>query len=285
MFIIRKFTHSLSIRSALIMIALVCIGLLIGCSGDVASPEFYLSGAGFKVRNPDFTAEKLVEAEFLAESINSVNIAAINGEIVVTGQRSTGVVVVTAHLIVGSDSQADADNHIDDIKIRVTDSTEEILIQTVQPHTTDGRTYDVKYDIIIPSDLEVMLTQVNGTIEIIDIENRVDISNTNGDVLLSNILGGIVTDVVNGSIAASVILPDHATIELVVDNGSIDLHIPRLTSAAVDATMVNGAIHISGLQFDNLEQTILSLTGTLGDGEGMIELWAGNGNISVFGTD
>ena len=210
---------------------------------------------------------------------------AINGEVVVTGHRNADVVIVTAHLIVGADSQADADSHIDDIEIQVTDSAEEILIQTVQPQNTDGRKYDVKYDIIIPSDLEVMLTQVNGTIEIIDIENSVDVSNTNGDVLLSNILGGVIADVVNGSIAASVILPVHETIDLVIDNGSIELHIPRLTSAAFDATMVDGAVHISGLEFDNLEQTILSLTGTLGDGIGMIELWAGNGNISVFGTD
>ena len=285
MFTIRTFTNSLSIRSTSIMLAFVCIGFLMGCSGDVGSPEFHVSGTGFTVRNPDYTAEKIVETEIPAESISSVNIAAINGEIVVTGQRNTGVVMVTAHLIVGSDSQADADSHIDNIEIQVTDSAEELLIQTVQPHNADGRNYDVKYDIIIPSNLEVMLTQVNGTIEVIDIENRVDVSNTNGDVLLSNIFGGVITDVVNGSIAASVILPVHATIDLAIDNGSIELHIPQLTSAAFDATVVNGAIHTSGLEFDGLEHTILSLTGTLGDGEGIIELWVGNGNISVFGID
>jgi len=285
MLAIRTFINSLSIRSTSILLAFVCIGLLMGCSGDVGSPEFHVSGAGFKVRNPDFTAEKIVEAEVPVENISIVNIAAINGEVVVTGHRNIDVVMVTAHLIVVSDSQADADRHIDDLEIQVTDSSEEILIQTVQPQNTDGRKYDVKYDIIIPSGLEVMLTQVNGTIEIIDIENSVDVSNTNGDVLLSNILGGVISDVVNGSIAASVTLPVHEAIDLIIDNGSIELHIPRLTSAVFGASVGIGAIHTSNLAFDDLVQTNQSLTGTLDNGEGVIELRAGNGNISVFGTD
>jgi len=267
------------------ILAFVCIGFLMGCSGDVGSPEFHVSGAGFKIRNPVFTAEKIVETEFPVENISSVNIAAINGEVVVTGHRNVDVVMVTAHLIVGSDSQADADSHIDDLEIQVTDSAEEIFIQTVQPQNTDGRKYDVKYDIIIPSGLAVMLTQVNGTIEIIDIENSVDVANTNGDVLLSNILGGVFADVVNGTIAATVTLPVHETIDLIADNGSIELRIPSAISAVVGAAVVNGIVHTTNLVFADLVQTSRSLSGTLGNGEGVIELWVGNGDISVLGLN
>ena len=71
MFTIRTFTNSLSICSASIMLAFVCIGLLMGCSGDVGSPEFHVSGAGSKVRNPDFTAENIVETEFPVENLVS----------------------------------------------------------------------------------------------------------------------------------------------------------------------------------------------------------------------
>ena len=285
MFFIRRCIKSLSSSSLSIIFAIACIGLLLGCSGDVASPEFHVSGAGFNIRNPDFTAERIVETEFSVASLSSVNFQAINGEVVVTGDRDINAIVMTAHLIVGSDGQADADRHIDDLEIQVTESAEEMLIQTVQPQNTDGRKYDVKYDVMVPSGLSVMVTQVNGTIEIIDIENSVDVAGTNGDVLLSNIVGGVSADVVNGSIAANVTLPVHETIDLVIDNGSIELHIPRFTSAVFGSSVGIGAINTLNLAFDDVVQADQSLTGTLGNGEGVIELWAGNGNISVFGTD
>jgi DUF4097 and DUF4098 domain-containing protein YvlB len=251
----------------------------------VGSPEFHFSGAGFNIRNPDFTAEKIVKTDLPVESLSSVNFQVINGEVVVTGYRDVDAIVMTAHLIVGSDSQADADSHIDDLEIQVTESAEEILFQTVQPQYADGRKYDVKYDVMVPSGLSVMVTQVNGTIEIIDIENSVDVANTNGDVLLSNIVGGVSADVVNGSIAANVTLPVHETIDLIIDNGSIELHIPRFTSAVFGASVGIGAINTLNLAFDDVVQADQSLTGTLGNGEGVIELWVGNGDINVVGYD
>ena len=285
MFTIRTFINSLSTRSASIILAFVCIGFLMGCLGDVGSPELHFSGAGLNFRNSDFSAEKTVEIEIPVENHSSVNIEAINGKVMVTGHRDVDVVVVTAHLIIGSDSQADADNHIEDLEIQVTDSAEEILFQTVQPKNTDGRKYHVEYAIIVPREFAVITTQVNGSIDIVDIENSVDVLNTNGDVLLSNVVGGVAADVVNGSIAATVTLPVHETIDLIADNGSIELHIPRSTSAAFGATVVNGAVITSNIAFDDAVQTILSLTGTLGNEEGVIELWAGNGDISVLGLD
>lgn len=283
MFTIRTFINSLSTRSASTILAFVCIGFLMGCTGDISGPEVNFSADGFKFSDPDFTAEKTVETEIPVESHSSVNIAAINGEVMVTGHRDVDLAVVSAHLIVESDSQADADRHIDDLEILVTDSADEILIQTVQPKITAGRQYLVEYDIIVPSDFAVKMTQVNGSIDIVDIENSVDVLNVNGDIRLSDIVGGVTADVVNGSIEASVTLPVHETIDLITDNGSIELRIPRSTSAVLGASVVNGAIITSNIAFADLVQTSHTLTGTLGNGEGVTELWAGNGNINVIG--
>ena len=127
-----------------------------------------------------------------------------------------------------SDSQADADNHIEDLEIQVTDSAEEILFQTVQPKNTAGRKYHVEYDIIVPHSLEVMATQDNGKIEILYIENSVDVSNMNGDVLLSNIAGGVMAVVDNGSIEGTVFLPVGKTIDLSTNNGNLELKHPHI---------------------------------------------------------
>ena len=57
------------------------------------------------------------------------------------------------------------------------------------------------------------------------------------------------------------------------------------TSAALGASVGIGAINTSNLVLDDVVQTDQSLTGTLGNGEGVIELWAGDGDINVVGFD
>lgn len=286
---IRTFVNSFSTSSALIILAFVFIGLLLGCSGDVSGPEINVSGgvtgSGFTFRDTDFTAEKTVQIEIPVMQHTSVTIEAINGKVLVTGHHDVNVVTMTAGLIVGSDSQADADNHLDDLSILVTETVEVISLQTLQPQTTDGRSYQVEYAIIVPSDIAVVVNQVNGNIDMVDIQNSVDVVSVNGDIRMDNIVGGVVADVVNGSIEASATLPTQATIDLITDNGSIELRIPRSTSAVVGASVVSGTIQTTNLVFDELAQTRQSLTGTLGGGEGTIELWVDNGDIRMKGID
>ena len=289
MLTIRRFVNSLSTSSATIILAFVFLGLLLGCSGDVSGPEINVSGGvvvdDFTPRSIDFSAEKTVHTEIPATQHSTVTIAAINGKIAVTGHHDANTVTVAAHLTVGSDSQADADSHLDDLSIKVTETVEVISLQTLQPPATGGRHYQVAYAISVPSDIAVAANQVNGTIDIADIQNNVDVVNVNGDIRVDNIVGGVVADVVNGSIEASAALPTQATIDLITNNGRIELHIPRSTSAVVGATVVSGTIQTTNLLFDDLVETSQSLTGTLGGGEGIIELWADNGDIRMQGID
>ena len=202
----------------------------------------------------------------------------------VTGQGDADKVVVTAYLSVGSDSRQDAEMHIDDLEIQATESANGILIQTVQPENSEGRKYLVEYDIIVPSSFEVMTTQVNGSIDILNIENSVDVSNMNGDVLLYGIVGGVAAGVGNGSIESAVFLPVNKTINLQINNGNIELSIPTSASAEFSAAVDgNGEIIVSDLDITDGVKTIQSLSGVIGNGEGLIELSTGNGNIEVIG--
>ena len=282
---IRTFINSLSTRSASIILAFFCIGFLMGCTGDISGPEFNFSADGFKFSDPEFSMKKTFEAEVPVENHTSVNLEAISGEVVVTGNSDADTVTVTARIIVGSDSLEDAKLNLDDVEILVTDSVNEILIQTVQPGNLKGRKYTVEYDIIVPSSLEVMATQDNGKIEILDIENSVDVSNTNGDVLLSNIAGGVMAVVDNGSIAGTVFLPVGQTIDLSTNNGNLELNISTSTSAKFSASVVNGQISVTDLDFTDVVNTKQRRDGVIGDGEGTIELSTTNGNIELIGFD
>lgn len=282
---IRTFINSLSTRSASIILAFVCIGFLMGCTGDISGPEINFSADGFKFGDPEFAMQKTFEADVPVENHSSVKLEAISGTVLVTGNRDADTVAVTARIIVGSNSQNDAKLHLDDVDVIVIDSPNEILIQTVQPGKLEGRKYTVEYDIIVPSSLEVMTTQVNGNIEIIDIENSVDVWNTTGDVLLSNIAGGAMAVVSNGSIEGTVFLPVGKTIDLSTNNGNLELNIPPSTSAEFSATVVNGQISVTDLDFTDVVNTKQRIGGVIGDGEGTIELSTTNGNIALIGFD
>ena len=289
-FDIKTFTNSFSERSASILIIFLCIGFLVGCVGDMNGPEINFSDnfpwGEIEIDKSDFTVGKIFQAEFPIKNHLRVNIDAISGEVMVTGRDDTDSVSVTALKLVGSDSQLDAEMHIDDLGILVNESASEILIKTIQPKKLDGREYRVEYDIIVPSNFEVVTTQVNGSIMIINIENSVEVSNTNGDVQLSDIVGGVAADVVNGSIECTVILPINDTIDLFTDNGSLELSIPTSVSAELSAYAdQNGKIIVSNLVIKDSNSTKQSLTGTIGNGEGSIELGTVNGNIKVIGFD
>ena len=285
---VKTFINLLSLKSASILFICACMGFLLGCSaeGTISGPEINISGDGFEPGDPNFTAEKTLADDVQVENHIRVNVEAINGEVVVTGQSGAQRVMVTANLSVSSDSQEDADLHLDDLDVLLTDDTDEILIQTVQPENIIGRRYRVEYDIIVPKSFEVVTSQTNGTVAIFDIQNSVDVSNENGDVLLSDIVGAVTADVANGTIEGTVVLPFNETIDLSVNNGNLELSIPTTTSAEFSATVNGiGEIVVFDLDITDALSTPQSLTGTIGNGDGSIVLSAVNGKIEVIGFD
>ena len=179
----------------------------------------------------------------------------------------------------------DAEAHLDVLEILVTDEIDEILVQTLQPGNTPGRKYIVDYHIILPGDLETEVTLVNGDIGVQDVQNSVMVDAVNGDVFLSNIFGSAIVNLTNGSIDSTMDLNLNGEISMFTGNGNIDLSIPTSTSAIFSASVTNGSVRTSNLEFDAAVQTNKWLTGRLGIGEGVIDLGSINGHIRVVGFD
>ena len=284
---IKNLNNLISVRPLSILIIPLCLGLLLSCSGgDVNGPEFNISTDGINFNDQGFTAGKIFIDDREVDNHIRVTVAAVNGEVVVTGESGGQQVKVTAHVYVTSDSQEDARLHLDDLDILVTDDANEILIQTVPPQNINGREYRVEYDIIVPDSFVVEASQVNGSIAILDIQNNIDVWNENGDIMLSGVIGGGTAHVENGRIEGSVVLPVNEGIDLSVINGGLDLSIPKSTSAVFSATVgMNGEIIVSDLEFTESTHTPMALTGTLGNGEGFVVLSTVNGNIEIMGFD
>jgi len=255
-----------------------------GCVEIDTSVDFNNDGTVGNFTEPEFFAEETVAVELPVVNHMRIRLETISGDIEIEGQIDAHSVIVTAQKWVGSDRMEDAEVHLQELETRVTAQNDEILIQTLQPENTENREYQVDYHITLPSNLEIEVTHVNGDIVVQDTESPVWVDSTNSHVFLSNIFGNVDVNLSNGSINSTMALPVNGEIRFSTGNGNLDLSIPTSTSAMLAASVVNGFISVSSLEFDGV-QTTQSLTGTLGNGEGVIELGAVNGNISVIGLN
>jgi DUF4097 and DUF4098 domain-containing protein YvlB len=131
----------------------------------------------------------------------------------------------------------------------------------------------------------VKVQLVNGTVAVEKISGSLQVESTNGNVDCREILGDCEVALVNGQIECDVVLPIEGSCGLTTVNGNIILAIPDTTSSQLEAKLTNGSVSISGLQIKNMVSSRTSVSGTLGNGGGSIQLTTVNGNIEVQGKD
>ncbi len=263
------------------------LAVLTAC-GDGNGVHFTVGGGNWPWPWPhkaEFFVNKTFSENVRVADHTSLWLDAVNGEIEITGQPGADSVMVTGNLRVGSDSYEDAQQGLDQLDFSVMDGYDEISVQTLQPKDTKGRQYIVNYTITVPRDLAVDVNHVNGHLTVKDIENSIIVDVENGNVNFSNIFGDATVSVDNGSVDGTMILPPDGEIRLSTVNGDLDLRIPTSTSAELSAFVDNGTITRDNLELMDALHTNRSLTGTLGDGAGVIRLETTNGNIDVTGFD
>lgn len=262
----KKFTFSL----------LIILSSLLGCN--------LFDGNNDSISRTDQRAEASFSYDIPVTGQSVFQIEAINGTIRFNGGFTQGVVVRGVRAV-GSETIEDAEERLADLEVRITEGANTILVETIQPDNTEGRTYTVDYEIILPESLESVVLQVNGTITIEGMRADLVAELVNGEIELEDIEGSVTASVVNGNIESDIILPVGGNLEQSVVNGQIELSIPDTTSAEFSATINNGDISFSGLTLENQSITSSTVTGTLGSGNGTISLQVVNGEIAVRGRD
>lgn len=243
-----------------------------------------------EVSNTDFEAnDQLSINPVPAGGRDTFGLIGVNGEITVTGSSTAMEVTITGTKRVRSESFEDAQARLADIVVDVDleESPTGVFVETIQPQCTGGRVYEVDYDITLPMNFLVLVTNFNGNVTVDTIDDDVSVVLFNGDINLgqSNGINGSASAVLfNGTIDAGVTLPVSGEIKFDVVNGTINLSIPVNTSAEFLASTVNGSINLSqNLVLNPVLQTPNPLEGTLGAGEGTIDLEVDNGDINVSG--
>lgn len=220
---------------------------------------------GDRAGNSNATASERFSFEKNAAGHTGLRLEGVNGSVTITGSAEADSVVITGEKRVGSDSTADAQAHLQELEVLVSDLGSEIFVETVQPRDSQGRNYIVDYTITVPREFDVRAHNINGAIDVRDVHGNVSV------------------DLINGSIGARLSLPANGTIDMATVNGMVQLDIPEATSAQLTADVVNGIINLTNLDLHNSVSSRTSLRGTLGEGRGRVSLRTTNGNIGVAG--
>lgn len=260
-------------KNRLALLVMLCaFASVTGCGDDVSGPC-----------KTGCVASETFYYHFEATEQVRLTVAGISGDITITGVAGSDSIVVRGTKRVRSWDPQDAEEHLDSLEVIVWNEANVVSAETDQPVETCGRVYEVEYEIIIPVDLEVDASDVNGTISIDSVAGPVTALTVNGLVVLDEITASVFAGVVNGGILGDVSLPLDGLINMNVVNGEIDLGIPEDTSAQFSASVTSGRIEISNLVLHDMVSTSVSVTGRLGDGRGTIALSLVNGTIEVQG--
>lgn len=255
----------------------------VGYSVAILSAFMLLAGCSINVNNGNSQYEYSEDFSFVmpVAQYDEISVDNINGNIEIVGVDSLNEVQVSGKKIVQDESVDEAKSHISDISIDILSSETALTIRTTQPNSSGGRTYQVDYEIQVPSGWKAMVTNINGTLEVKSIKNSVNATLTNGTLSANDITGDLRANLTNGNIDADVTLPVNSTCQLNTTNGNIVLAVPRSTSATVSASVVNGSVAVSDLSIALSSNSRTHLSGTMGKGESTISLSTVNGTIQL----
>jgi DUF4097 and DUF4098 domain-containing protein YvlB len=235
------------------------------------------------ISGSEYTASANFDIRIAVDGLTAFTLNGINGTIDITGSSTADTIHVWGVRKVESDTQNDADTHLDDLQVEVTNTPPTLRIETDQPNNSNGRNYEVTYHVTLPEGMIIIVNNINGNISVDDMENNVNANLVNGNVIISNIGGNIVVTNVNGQIDCRSALALNGICQLSLVNGNIELEIPTSTSALFTASVVNGSISVDNLTLTNSTITPFTTTGTLGGGQGTITMGVTNGNVAVDG--
>jgi len=233
-------------KFALAIVALFTILINFGCADISVNPNADVTGPG-NIVNIKAKANETFSYNVDLTTQLTLRVDGINGAVNVVSVSGTNQVTISGEKEVSADTYSEAKAGLKDVQVEIDKNSNELLIKTLQPGYSDGKSYNVDYKITVPSHLSIF------------VEN------------------------VNGSISGKLSVPQNGTVDLSSQNGSIKLDVPQNTSAEFYARLENGSITTQNLILHNKVETNRKLQGTLGNGNGTISLRTTNGNINVSG--
>ena len=238
-------------------------------------------------------AEEKFEKEIEFVSSGLITLKNTNGSVHIDSW-SKATVKIVAIKTVRAGSYRTAEQFLEKVEIIIEQFSNEIQITADYPRKGSASGFwnlfsgskkpqvNIQYELTVPEDSELDIRTTNGAVKIEEVFGNILARTTNGAVNLENVNGNAIAKTTNGSVKASFIkFQKHNEIELRSTNGRIYLELPENTSARLSARTTNGKIStdfpvnvLGGLSSRKIE-------GTIGNGNGKIDLRTTNGSITI----
>jgi len=231
----------------------------------------------------DVRAEVEESRDFSSSQMQKVEVKNVNGSVESSVWDDDSIHVTFEKWATGDDKD-DARENIDDIEISISEDTASgvLRIDVDMPSSyAEEPDYGCNVFLNLPSSLSLDLESSNGDIEIQGTEANAVLETSNGEITAKNHSGELSGLTSNGEIDVDIALPSQGECILKTSNGDITLSISNTTSATIEASTSNGEVEIKGLDVTETERKKTKFMGTMGDGEGVIELQTSNGNIHI----
>lgn len=223
-----------------------------------------------------------------------------NGSIYVAGGETEACAVV-ATIETEASSEAEALELSDRVSVRLERSAGGVDVKIEKPETGKNQVIRVHLKATVPSGMSVRFGSHNGSvgvahvaaahgsthngpIKITSVRGALDVHSHNGAIRAEEIVGPSKMRTHNGKVVARLSEADPTECVVRTHNGRIDLEAPDRFSGRVSVRSHNGAIHsdfpitVSGkIRKGHLE-------GTVGSGNGLLDLQAHNGSIHIHQT-
>jgi len=173
---------------------------------------------------------------------------------------------------------------LDLVEIAIDSTPEHFDVESKYPRFHNNVDVSVTYELTVPrgSTLDDV-SNVNGGVDIVGIEGRIDASTVNGSVHIDGARSAVHAESVNGSVHSKwAQFPEKGEIVMESVNGRLELQLPQDVNADVQAKSLNGSIH-SDYPI-TVHNAFLShkLEGKIGNGGVSIELKTVNGSINII---
>jgi hypothetical protein len=223
-----------------------------------------------------------------------------NGSIIINGATSN-VCDVTATITVRAGSEQEAKEIAEKTKVRLERAGGRLIARIEKPTLGGNKYVGVAYDVTISQQVNLDLITHNGSVDITNTTGKVTATTHNGRVITQNVTGDHRLTTHNGriechNITGNVRLETHngsvdvvyannaptpGKVDVVTHNGGIDFTSPPNFSANADISTHNGSIHTSLPITIVGEVSKKEIRGTIGSGEGNLNLETHNGSIRI----
>jgi hypothetical protein len=250
------------------------LGVLSAC--DVTIKDGDIKGVSMR-----HTASREWNRHYPLADGGRVEIVNPNGPIEVAAGPA-GAVDVAALVEAGGMTEARAKQHLSEVTLEETVTSDHIRVATIRQHARDGGLV-VSYKITMPENARLEMTGNNARLKADGLRGHVKAMVVNGGIELTGLGGTVDAAAVNASISAKM-ADVSGPVRLEGTNGRISLEIPKTAKATLNARSVNGNITVTGLTVgEGSGRRIRTLESHINGGGPEIDLRVTNGRISIEG--